>query len=234
RHGRRVAGPGWPRQATWQRRRSWSLAFVRGERGNAGAAATQFVHLALHALLGDLRFLRAVAVGQLLEHLGLAAGQHQPGAFDIGQLAAVVDDSRLLHDGRVQALAEGKPVDQQRGRDRTLGRRGGVFLGVAAQRFQALLLFAERTVAVGDLARCGVLALLHDLEQRIEPLRTHLDQSREGVGAAAGAAPSSSRVASATRLASTLAASVTSWPRKAWMAGQRATASSTVGSLPRW
>src|SRR5690606_17918805 len=96
----------------------------------------------------------------------------------------------------------------------------GVFLGVAAQRFQALLLFAERTVAVGDVARGRVLALLHDLEQRIEPLRAHLDQSWEGVGAAAGAEPSSSRVASAVRLASTFAASATSWPRKAWIAGQ--------------
>ena len=86
-----------------------------------------------------------------------------------------------------------------------------------------------------DLARHRILALLHDLEQRIEPLRAHLDQdSWEAGWAAPRAGPSSSRAASAARLDSTSAASATSWPRKAWIAGQRATASSTTGSLPRW
>src|SRR5690606_19899502 len=128
----------------------------------------------------------------------------------------------LLHHRRVEPFAERQAVDQQRRRDRGVGGRGGVFLGVAAQRFQALLLFAERTLALGDVARRGVLALLHDPEQRVEPLRAHGHASWAGLGAA-GAGPSSSRAASAARLDSTSAASLTSWPRKAWIAGQRAT-----------
>src|SRR5690606_15712568 len=184
------------------------------------------------------RLLRPVAVGQLLEHLGLAAGQQQARALDVAQLPALVDDPGLLDHRRVQPLAEGQAVDQQGRRNGGVGRRRGVFLGVAAQRLQALLLLAQRALAFGHVAGGAVLALLHDLEQRIEPLRAHSGQSStDGSGSdarAAGAGASSSRAARAARLEATSAASATSWPRKAWIAGQRATASSTSGSLPRW
>src|SRR5690606_28447402 len=153
--------------------------------------------------------------------------------LDVAELAALVDDARLLHHRGVEPFAEGEAIDQQRRRDRGLRRRCRVFLGVAAQRRQALLLFAQRAVAFGDLACHRILALLHDLEQGIEPLRAHLDQG-SWVGMEWAAGPSASSAASASRLDCTSAASATSWPRKAWIAGQRATASSTIGSLPRW
>src|SRR5690606_38619109 len=60
--------------------------------GEPRAAAAQVVELALHALLGGIRLLGAVAVGQLLEHLRLAAGQQQARALDVAELAALVDD----------------------------------------------------------------------------------------------------------------------------------------------
>src|SRR5690606_16102098 len=135
--------------------------------GEPRAAAAQVVELALHALLGGLRLLGAVAVGQLLEHLRLAAGQQQARALDVAELAALVDDPGLLHHRSVEPFAEGEAVDQQRRRDRRIGGRGRVLGGIAAQGLEPLLLFAQRALALGDVARGGVLALLHDPEQRV-------------------------------------------------------------------
>ena len=95
-------------------------------------------------------------------------------------LLGLYDDAGLLHHGRVQAFAEGEAVDQQGRRDRTFGRRQRVFLGIAAQRLQALFLLAEHALAVGDVARDLVLALLLDPEQWIEPLRAHRHQDSLG------------------------------------------------------
>src|SRR5690606_13332626 len=204
------------------------------------AARAQVVQLTLHALLGHAGLLGAITGRQLFQHVGLPAGQHQACTLDVAVLAGVVDHAALLRDRRVQPLAEGEAVGQQR-RVGDGGGGGGILGGVATQRVQPLLLLGQGAVALGDLTGDIVLALLLDPQQRVEPLRSrHRAGSWAWVVAWVADAPgtgsrvSSSRRASAARLASTSEASVTSWPRNSRIFGQRASASSTTGSLPRW
>src|SRR5690606_31250441 len=100
----------------------------------------------------------------------------------------------------------------------------GVLLGVAAELGQARLVLGQRALALGQLARGGVLGLLGAAQQWVE-----------AAGLVHAGSPSGcSSWNRALRLWSRSAARAMSWPRKSTISGQRASASSTVASLPRW
>src|SRR5690606_37971107 len=202
------------------RRASLRLLRFIGLGGIAQAPCAQVVELVLGALLVHPGLFGPVAVGELLEHVGLSAGQQQAGAFDIALVAVVIDHAALLRDGGVQPFAEGEAVGQQ-GRAGHRRCRRGVFVGIPAQRLQARLLLGQHAILLRHPAGDIVLALLLHLEQWIESLRSH-GCYVSWVGACGVSDTSSSRRASASRLDWTSAASLTSWPRKAWIAGQRA------------
>src|SRR5690606_25666878 len=148
--------------------------------------------------------------------------QQQAGTFGLQPLAAAVHVPALLFDRALQAVEEGAPVGQLRRADRG-HLAGGVLGGVAPQLLQPRFLQFVRTLALGQLARHGILVLLRAAQQRIDAAGLHH-----------AAFSLCSRSARAWRLCSRSAERATSWPRNSTICGQRARASSTSGSLPRW